>query len=483
MNEALLKAFLDDCKAHPDDDTRRLILADWLEEHGDTDADLARATLIRVQCQMETLDEDDPQYDALEKREAQLIDTYTSNWAGQFLPSTAGVQFERGLVVFTRSVRVLCDADWYATCQDIAWDWIEALDLSGNYERREPLAEEDLARVLASPPARCLTNLELYEAGLSPETARTLATWSRFGELRELGFWGCDLTDEIAEILVRAPQLGPLRRLMMNDGQLSSSSLELILRDRRLLHLRDLALGWNLIDHAALPHLANAIFRPRLERLDLHANPLLDRGVEILAGIDLPAFTGLSLGGTGMTPVGAEHLSRASWLPRLRSLDLTGTDTLGPGILTLLAAPVEALRELHFPFTSIDPDHLEQLVACPHLGGLQKLWLHHDDLGPDHIARLPRAWRLESVYHLDLHLNPIGDAGARHLAAWPGLRQLKALDLGYCGLSDAGLQALLSSPYLDSRTRILLTRNQFSEALQNSAKEQHPGLDFTGVIL
>lgn len=42
--DALLKAIL----AHPDDDTPRLIYADWLEERGDS----ARADLIRVQCEL-----------------------------------------------------------------------------------------------------------------------------------------------------------------------------------------------------------------------------------------------------------------------------------------------------------------------------------------------------------------------------------------------------------------------------------------------
>jgi uncharacterized protein (TIGR02996 family) len=43
------QAFLADILEHPDDDTPRLIYADWLDEHGDAD----RAELIRVQCELE----------------------------------------------------------------------------------------------------------------------------------------------------------------------------------------------------------------------------------------------------------------------------------------------------------------------------------------------------------------------------------------------------------------------------------------------
>jgi uncharacterized protein (TIGR02996 family) len=44
-------AFLCDIKENPEDETPRLILADWLEEYGD-EHDAARAELIRVQCEM-----------------------------------------------------------------------------------------------------------------------------------------------------------------------------------------------------------------------------------------------------------------------------------------------------------------------------------------------------------------------------------------------------------------------------------------------
>jgi uncharacterized protein (TIGR02996 family) len=45
--------FLQDIVAHPEDDTPRLIYADWLEDHGDPD----RAAFIRVQCALARLDE------------------------------------------------------------------------------------------------------------------------------------------------------------------------------------------------------------------------------------------------------------------------------------------------------------------------------------------------------------------------------------------------------------------------------------------
>lgn len=45
---ALLRGIL----ANPDDDLRRLVYADWLDDHGTTDADKARAEFIRLACNM-----------------------------------------------------------------------------------------------------------------------------------------------------------------------------------------------------------------------------------------------------------------------------------------------------------------------------------------------------------------------------------------------------------------------------------------------
>jgi uncharacterized protein (TIGR02996 family) len=45
---SLLRAIL----ANPDDDVPRLVFADWLEEHGTTDADAARVEFIRLGCNL-----------------------------------------------------------------------------------------------------------------------------------------------------------------------------------------------------------------------------------------------------------------------------------------------------------------------------------------------------------------------------------------------------------------------------------------------
>src|SRR4029450_12736445 len=55
-----LRALLAACHADPDDDTPRLVLADWLDEHDDP-----RGECVRLQCQLAALPGDDARYDDL----------------------------------------------------------------------------------------------------------------------------------------------------------------------------------------------------------------------------------------------------------------------------------------------------------------------------------------------------------------------------------------------------------------------------------
>ncbi len=60
-------AFLQAIKETPDDDTPRLVLADWLEERDDP-----RGRFLRLQTQLARLDEEDRKYGAM-RREANSL--------------------------------------------------------------------------------------------------------------------------------------------------------------------------------------------------------------------------------------------------------------------------------------------------------------------------------------------------------------------------------------------------------------------------
>src|SRR5262245_56329639 len=90
-----LDALLAACIEHPGDDAPRLVLADWLEEHGEAD----RAEFIRLQIESARLDDYDPRRDDLVGREEALLETHEKTWVAD-LPAWArrSILFQRGLV-------------------------------------------------------------------------------------------------------------------------------------------------------------------------------------------------------------------------------------------------------------------------------------------------------------------------------------------------------------------------------------------------
>jgi uncharacterized protein (TIGR02996 family) len=99
------RAFLQAILEAPGDDAPRLVYADWLDEHGTTDADRDRAEFIRVQCELARLRCDSPECTArgpaLQRRERELRAQYEKAWAAELnLPPNRATRcrFRRGMV-------------------------------------------------------------------------------------------------------------------------------------------------------------------------------------------------------------------------------------------------------------------------------------------------------------------------------------------------------------------------------------------------
>src|SRR5262245_14518672 len=91
------EAFREAISARPEDDTPRLVFADWLMEHGDA----ARGELIRVQCELARLPLDAPERPALEDRERDLLAANTRRWLEPIKPHVFDWSFDRGLLGVT----------------------------------------------------------------------------------------------------------------------------------------------------------------------------------------------------------------------------------------------------------------------------------------------------------------------------------------------------------------------------------------------
>jgi uncharacterized protein (TIGR02996 family) len=90
-------AFLCDIAAGPEEDTPRLVYADWLQEHAGA-VGCARADFIRAQCHLEYLRADEPLRHRLERRAAALEAQFGRAWLGPLDHPALRWHFRRGFV-------------------------------------------------------------------------------------------------------------------------------------------------------------------------------------------------------------------------------------------------------------------------------------------------------------------------------------------------------------------------------------------------
>src|SRR5215469_3647811 len=123
-----VRMFFRDIKEHPDDDTPRLIFADWLQEHGDAAA-AARGEFLRLQVLRHRLSLDDPNYGLLKRREGELFTEHRWTWLGPLVDAAKTWTFERGMVQITAEAHKLPTPEVTAWARTEAALWIDALTL------------------------------------------------------------------------------------------------------------------------------------------------------------------------------------------------------------------------------------------------------------------------------------------------------------------------------------------------------------------
>src|SRR5262249_12318666 len=77
----------------------RLVYADWLDENAGDDSQRARSEFIRVQVELARLPGDDPRFDGLEAREAELSKAWQKKWWAAMPKGCKRGYFHRGFPV------------------------------------------------------------------------------------------------------------------------------------------------------------------------------------------------------------------------------------------------------------------------------------------------------------------------------------------------------------------------------------------------
>jgi uncharacterized protein (TIGR02996 family) len=212
--QGLVAAVLGD----PEDDTVRLVYADWLEERGDP-----RAEFIRAQCAAARAAPGDPRLGDLRARAERLLREHGSEWCAPLGLGPEQCEFRRGFVeaVAVRAdrflerpealfrsapvrrvqflhaaahVRELAECPWLAK--------LSALDLSANAVR-----DAGVAALAASPHLTGLTTLDLSGCEVHAEGAEHLAGAASLGGLRELRLAGCGIKPDGLRSILQSPVL------------------------------------------------------------------------------------------------------------------------------------------------------------------------------------------------------------------------------------------------------------------------------------
>jgi uncharacterized protein (TIGR02996 family) len=319
--------FLDAIRAEPDDLTHRLVYADWLEEHGTTPLDAARAELIRVQIARENADPAGDHYWALRARERVLLARWEVDLAGKLHRQVRRYRFRRGFVEWID----VSAGGWINLLGRCRPPIVKALQLHGNCQH---LRMNHLAGI---------THLDLRHADLGLAGTMSLAAILDLSDIRVL-----DLPPVVTPRLRDLLKFGFAQRLehlgLPADGVHSERCLRDLVAAPQLPALRSLRLAVTTV--TGRQALQSFFASPRLAAL---------RSLTFQGQSFGPAVLGLlsrSAGATGLRRLRIERsgssileLPPGNFLSGLESLEIAGVATLGGPVGEFLCS-LTNLREL-----------------------------------------------------------------------------------------------------------------------------------------
>jgi uncharacterized protein (TIGR02996 family) len=326
------EAFLIDICEQPDDDSARLIFADWLEDQGEA----TRAQFIRAQCRLAQMAWDDPERLLLENEERALAQDMnltldaaaTGSWAKR-LPvwmRSCSMRFARGFV-----------AHLECTVAQLA---------------------KDVKRVFATTPLQSLSIKrqpnELIEKDIAPYLPR----------LRSLDLAESKTNFSSFEEVLSAGGFSQLHQLALEELRLGPDLAKVITNHSHLQTLRSLNIAGNRIDAQALQKICTSL--NNLRSLNVSKNNMRNEATRVLADAP-PTLEVLDLGNNGLSDAAVIDLLESEALPQLRDLNLLGNNKLTPKLWSAKPSPVRIgrlhLRVGHTPLTALAGFHDSPLAA------------------------------------------------------------------------------------------------------------------------
>lgn len=470
------QSFLDQVLAEPDNDTIRLVFADWLEERGDP-----RAELIRVQVERASLPDWDARQVRLRLRERALIEQHGDRWRAE-LPVVEGITWEgfrRGFVatatfasfaVLAANVRACME---FTPLESITIRWprddegseaikpiprLRELTLTGRL-----IDLDDLERLTEAPLLTTLHALNLPNCGLSGVGFHGLLSSPHLGNLKALRVPGNTIGNAAIGALNNAVSLKSLEELDLSetgsygrtrgggryreDAVLELSDIRALAAWPGMARLKSLDLSGNAARRSGLKVLLSSKNAIGLKRLRLRSNSLDGRAMQGFGaareGLQLDV---LDLGGNLVEDVGASDLVLAPCLSQLKVLALDRCEIRSSGARWFATAPfLDTLRTLNVNYNSFDPEGLyriyEKKPPCLHT-----LHMAGNDLGDEGVAHLAEAPASDTLVDVNLNRNNLSDRAAQFLIRSRHLKNLQVLRLSDNQIRKEAVDLLAGSP-------------------------------------
>jgi uncharacterized protein (TIGR02996 family) len=477
--DALLAAI----RANPEEDTPRLMLADWLDENGEPE----RAEFIRIQCELERL--------AADGSDSQQIYEFIRDVDWVTRPSAGWPRIDDGI---DRRIALTMRADdlfrrhgesWlpkFAKKHKVQWGAARHKEASSACRRGfphhvaidNPRGLKELApRLRAAVPA-----VTLVAANLTDRAVDQLADADLLGWICGLDLYG-DCASGLREFGQRR-EAAAVREIKLR-GYLNAGDCVLAVTDSpfwtglRSLDFSDAAV----VDGAAAETLFRAENLRTLRRLSLNGGHWSADTIRAFASGTLTELVWLRFRNCGLDDESVELLAECPRLAKLRSLDLPNNSIAGRAVTALLTSPhlanVAFLSVDHNPGHGLDAKRLAKatpgairmfhahgcrfrtadvraLARCPRMRKLWYLDLDANNLGTPAVRELVRGFKDFCPPILWLTHNRIDDRGAELLANWKAARSLNVLhlrhnyfaDTGVSAITDAGVRAILASQHL-----------------------------------
>lgn len=467
LRDAAYRGLLDDVIEHPDDDTPRLVMADWLEEHGDEVAQ-DRARFIRLQLERAKLSEHHPRAWQLRGQERALLRTHRAAWLGRLEKMTSKVVFHRGFPdEIVLGVAMLAkNAEALFTLTPVRH--LQVLRVS-----QSKLTMTDLARL---DGLKRLRGLCLRNSGLSDDRLEELFTTLDLPHLEALDLTGTGVSYLALRALVkRSP--ARLRSLYL-AGSAPLWPFAEVLKSLSAFTLADLNLSGRDLSREGIGELSRWAGLSSVRRLALNDVAIGAGGCRLLVeSPHLGELERLDLAGATVRINGAAAIGRCARLATLRHLDVTNTMIDHAGLDHLLASPhLHGLESFSFGGIGMHGRHLGRLWSWPGLARIRHLRIGFVYLGNEGLRSLLAA-PLGEVTSLDLSHTGLAHGAAEVIASCERLRSLAALDLTGCLMTGSEANLLLDSPHLTALQRLDITPIRFTAADEARYKARFPDED------